>query len=357
MAAISNLYARGNDVLNVNPPPPFIDIHITAHGSDWLWAVFSVFSILTILHGSLYGFTSKSSGFKKFLFLYPLVISAINTIAYFTYASNLGYTSTPTEFNHVTTSFNLETRQIFYVKFISWFLSWPFVLSIFEFATHTLDYNSADESLVNKLISLFQGLLMKVLATEVFVLGLLIGALIHSSYKWGYFTFAVAAQLFAMSLVFFNIWGSFRIRSGNRMAHFLIMFQLLVWLLYPIAWGLSEGGNVIQPDSEAVFYGILDLITFGVMPAVLTWINVTTIDSGFFGNFVKERRHSHFGTEKSVGETPRHSGDTAVAGTTHMGEPMRADEPMRMDEPMRVNEPMRVDDPVVVPDERTTMAV
>lgn len=339
MAAISNLYARGNDALKVNPPSASIDIHITEHGSDWLWAVFSVFLLLTILHGGLYGFTNKSSGFKKFLFLYPLVICVINTISYFTYASNLGYAGAPTEFNNVTTSLNLEIRQIFYAKFISWFLSWPFVLSIFEFATHTLDYNSADESLVQKLISLFQGLFMKVLATEVFVLGLLIGSLIQSTYKWGYFTFAVAAQLFAMSLVFFNAWSSFRIRSGNRIAHFLIMFQLLVWTLYPVAWGLSEGGNVIQPDSEAVFYGILDLITFGVMPAILTWINVTTIDSGFFGNFVRERRHSHFGSEKSVGETPRHSGDTAVAGTTHMGEPMR------------------VEDPVVVSDERTTMAV
>ena len=41
-----------------------------------------------------------------------------------------------------------------------------------------------------------------------------------------------------------------------------------VWFLYPIAWGLSEGGNVIHPDSEAIFYGILDIIAkpvFGFM--------------------------------------------------------------------------------------------
>lgn len=42
-----------------------------------------------------------------------------------------------------------------------------------------------------------------------------------------------------------------------------------VWLLYPIAWGVSEGGNVISPDSEGVFYGILDIIAKVVFSALL----------------------------------------------------------------------------------------
>ena len=33
------------------------------------------------------------------------------------------------------------------------------------------------------------------------------------------------------------------------------VLTLFIWLCYPIAWGVSEGGNVISPDSEAVFYG------------------------------------------------------------------------------------------------------
>lgn len=38
------------------------------------------------------------------------------------------------------------------------------------------------------------------------------------------------------------------------------VLTLFIWTLYPIAWGVSEGGNVIPPDSEAVFYGVLDVI-------------------------------------------------------------------------------------------------
>ena len=29
-------------------------------------------------------------------------------------------------------------------------------------------------------------------------------------------------------------------------------------MIYPACWGISEGGNVIAPDSEFIFYGILD---------------------------------------------------------------------------------------------------
>jgi hypothetical protein len=33
-----------------------------------------------------------------------------------------------------------------------------------------------------------------------------------------------------------------------------------LWLLYPIAWGLADGGSVIYPDSEMIFYGVLDIL-------------------------------------------------------------------------------------------------
>lgn len=49
------------------------------------------------------------------------------------------------------------------------------------------------------------------------------------------------------------------------------VWTVSLWFLYPIAWGLSEGGNVIAPDSEAVFYGILDILTKPVFGALLLW--------------------------------------------------------------------------------------
>ena len=49
------------------------------------------------------------------------------------------------------------------------------------------------------------------------------------------------------------------------------VWTIFLWFLYPIAWGISEGGNVIAPDSEAVFYGILDILAKPVFGALLLW--------------------------------------------------------------------------------------
>ncbi|RLV93146.1 30 kDa heat shock protein [Spathaspora sp. JA1] len=312
---------KRNTALQVNPTSPFIDIHLTDHGSSWLWAAFSVFGILTIIHGFLYTLTSvRRSGLKKALLTIPLFTNAIFTYVYYTYASNLGYTGIPTQFHHITTSEGLNVRQIFYHKFIGWFLAWPFVLAIYEVITHT-HLTDTNTDLISKFIRLFSGLFIKIAAVEVFVLGLLIGALIQSSYKWGYFTFAVFAQLFAIYLIGHDLFRSFGSASKYRFGNLFILFGFLVWVLYPICWGLSEGGNRIQPDSEAVFYGILDLITFGIIPSVLTWLAIKNVDEGFFGKIwpyhlkdsVGDADHP-YDPEKNVGDTtPRHSGDTAVA--------------------------------------------
>ncbi|RCK56175.1 heat shock protein [Candida viswanathii] len=319
---VSDIVKR-NRAIDVNPPNPAVDFHITSDGSSWLWAAFSLFAVFAIIHVLIYAFTSaRRSGLKKALLIIPLFTNAIFAFAYYTYASNLGYTWIPAQFHHV----GEGNRQIFYCKFIAWFLGWPLVLAIFQIVTNT-SFTHADEenNFFKKFLTLFELLFTRVLAIEVFVLGLLIGALIESSYKWGYFTFAVVFQLFAMYLVAKDIFASFKSSSHSSLGNLLILAFFVVWILYPICWALSEGGNVIQPDSEAVFYGILDLITFGIIPILLTWLAIKNVDEDFFSKLWHTNKPREHGVEephpndglpdaeKTVGETPRHSGDTAVA--------------------------------------------
>lgn len=316
MVSISNLAVRaGNEALDVNPPSVGIAFHITKEGSDWLWAAFSIFGFLTLVHCGFFVFTSsKANSMKKFLLTVPLFTNAILAYTYFTYASNLGYTATEVQFHHIDYPNRPDVRQVFYVKYIGWFLAWPFSLTAIEVATHSVDlsYETSAE-VYNSLVGLFTGLLSKILTTEIYVLGLLIGILINSSYRWGYFTFAVSAQLLAMGLVIASLVRSFNVsqrtsRSENTITSAFVGLQLVVWMLYPICWGLSEGGNVIQPDSEAVFYGILDVITFGFIPTLLTFYNIRLLDDDFFSKLF----HFRSVNEKYNISTPRHSGDTAV---------------------------------------------
>lgn len=309
MVSINNLVIRGgNEAISVNAPSSTMDIHLTTQGSDWLWAAFCLFAFFTIVHAFLFITTSsKTHSIKKSMILLPLFTNAILSYTYFTYASNLGWTEVPVEFKNVTTDEGLGVRQIFYVKYIGWFLAWPFVLLSMEVATSAieLNYNSQSE-LFNNLFTLLSNLVTKILTVEIFVLGLLIGSLIKSSYKWGYFTFSTSAELFAISLVGISSYRAWKSYDTNKLAVFLVVFQLIVMVLYPINWGLSDGGNRIQPDSEAVFYGILDLITFSFVPSLLTLINTKKINEGFFS------RLAHSKTNEKVTETPRQSGDTAV---------------------------------------------
>ena len=59
-------------------------------------------------------------------------------------------------------------------------------------------------------------------------------------------------------------------------------FIALVSMLYPIAWGCSEGGNVISPTQEMIWYGILDLILGPVFLYYFVW-GLRNVDYGLFG--------------------------------------------------------------------------
>lgn len=53
-----------------------------------------------------------------------------------------------------------------------------------------------------------------------------------------------------------------------------------------LSWGVSEGGNVIVPDSEAVFYGVLEFCAkpvFSIMLIAGHW----NIDHGRMGLRIK----------------------------------------------------------------------
>jgi len=99
----------------------------------------------------------------------------------------------------------------------------------------------------------------------------LIGALTPSRWKWGWWTFGC----FAMFYVFYALAGIGRSRAkllGQDVYRTYMMCGVLtlgVWLLYPVAWAVSEGANIIPPDSEAVFYGVLDLLAKPVFSMML----------------------------------------------------------------------------------------
>lgn len=180
-------------------------------------------------------------------------------------------------------------------------------------------------------------ILYTLMLDEIMIITGLVGALVASSYKWGYFVIS----MFALFGIFYNV--VFVARNHARVLGSVVSRTFLLcgvwtmglWFIYPIAWGVSEGGNVISPDSEAVFYGVLDIMAKPVFGALLLWGH-RNIDPATLGMAIRDyedpidrsersekatrgAHHGLGGTETGVtgNNGVAHDGVTGPAGTTN----------------------------------------
>lgn len=117
---------RANDALNANPNmfsyPTTSDINITTHGSDWYWAVTGVMAFATIGFIAWSAFVPRD---RRIFHYITASITLVASIAYFTMASNLGYTPIAVEFSRSNPKVAGVYREIFYVRYIDWFVTTP----------------------------------------------------------------------------------------------------------------------------------------------------------------------------------------------------------------------------------------
>jgi bacteriorhodopsin len=253
----------GNHALDVNPPTA--NIHINTHGSDWLWALFAIFALYTLLLLFHSLRTSPTSRFFHHLLLAALLVATIST---FTLASDLGNVPVVVEFVRKRSAVAGATRQVFYVRYIDWFLTTPLLLSALLFAAAV------------PVPTVF----ITCLFADAAVVSGLVGALVSSTYKWGYYTFALVSIFYVIyAIVLPARKSALALGSDVQRAHSVgSLFVLLLPLLYAICWGVSEGGNVIGSDGEAAFYGVLDLIAKVGFSSILLW-NIRDVQPGRLG--------------------------------------------------------------------------
>ncbi|PSR76715.1 hypothetical protein PHLCEN_2v8312 [Hermanssonia centrifuga] len=258
-----------NHALDLNPPNAHL--HISTHGSDWLWAAFAfiLFSCLATVGLNFF----RPRGTRLFHQI-AIIVLATSSLAYFSMASDLGSTPIRTEFRA-----DGETRQIWYVRYIQWFITFPLLVLSVLLATGL--------SLSDILTTLFMSIVVVICG--------LVGALVASTYKWGYYVFGCAALFYVWYVLLvqgtrttFAADGAFR--KGYLMSAGFLSFMLFT---YPICWALAEGSNVITPTSEMIWYGILDCITGPVFVLFFLW-QLRSVDYSSFG------LHSGKYTDKGV---------------------------------------------------------
>ncbi|KAK6062783.1 FDD123-like protein 2 [Seiridium cupressi] len=299
----------GNQALGINNVvEPQANLAITTHGSDWYFAVCAVMGVSTLV---FMGLALRRPQSHRLFHYITAGITAIACIAYFSMGSGLGQVPIQAEFVRPNSSkvFAAGTREVFYARYIDWFITTPLLL---------LD------------LLLTAGLptptiLITIFADEVMIVTGLLGALTQTSYKWGFWTFGMVSFFY----VIYNLLGTGRSHAsalgGDARKTYMLcgVFLSGLWFLYPIAWGLSEGGNVIHPDSEAIFYGILDILAKPVYGALLIWghRNINPADLGLRirdAQHTGEKYHNGahngvHGPDRVVGSNGTHSNGVGAA--------------------------------------------
>jgi len=296
---------RANDALNANPNvfsyPTMSDINITTHGSDWYWAVTAVMALSSFVFVAM----SFRVGRERRIFHYiTAAITLVASIAYFTMASNLGYAAVAVEFQRSNHKVAGIYREIFYVRYIDWVVTTPLLL-LDLLLTAGMPWPT---------------ILYTILIDEIMIITGLVGALVVSSYKWGYFVFAMLALFFiAYNVVLVGRAHAGSINSTVGKTYTLCgAWTIFLWFMYPIAWGLSEGGNVISPDSEAIFYGILDILAKPVFGALLL-IGHRNIDPAILGINIRDYQTPPTVRGEKSGYNNTTTGGVVGNGTHHTG--------------------------------------
>ncbi|KYG41470.1 hypothetical protein M433DRAFT_75763 [Acidomyces richmondensis BFW] len=234
-----------------------VQLAITQWGSDWYFSICSVIGATCL--GIIAASHRKPRTDRVFFYLYS-AICGVATIAYFAMGSNLGWTPIDVEWRRTGPAWagmHGINREIFYARYIDWFVTTPLLL-LDLLLTAGLPWPS---------------ILWVTFLDEVMVVSGLIGALVKTRYKWGFYAFGC----FAMAGVFYElaIVGRRNARKLGKDVHrtFVLcgVWTLFIWFLYPVSWGLCEGGNVITPDDEAVFYGCLDFCAKPIFSILLLW--------------------------------------------------------------------------------------
>jgi len=241
------LLERGNDALKVNPPGS--EQTLTTNGSNWLWAVTAVFLLVFLAVWALSFKPTHNERIFHYIFKVALLTGGI---AYFAMASDLGWAGVP----QTNEQDRGGSRQVFWAKYVYWVVAFPAValalglLSGVSWAT----------------------IVFNVFVAWIWVVAYLVAAFTTTNYKWGFFVFGTVA-LACLLLTMLTTGASAAKRVGSR-THYLALtgWTALLWLLYPIAFGLSDGGNRIGVTQSFIFFGILDVLMVPVLAAAFMFL-------------------------------------------------------------------------------------
>ncbi|KAK5996755.1 hypothetical protein PT974_02096 [Cladobotryum mycophilum] len=219
------------------------DIMVTEWGKAFYWALTAIFAVsgTLFLYVALMTQNKRLPVFCHLSFLASYVLS----MGYFAMAADLGWAAVEVEFVREAWSIlgRNPTRQVFWIRYIAWLVATPL--------QNTQLFLLVSASIETTLLDTF--FVFVVIATG---LG---GAVIPSSYKWGYYFYGAIACAGIGYLIAYHGYGLAAAKGGKLRQLYLLTSSAIgvVWFCYGLAWGLSEGGTLFlrtQRGSSTVYW-------------------------------------------------------------------------------------------------------
>lgn len=286
--AVATLIARANDALNVNPPQGARIL--STGGSNWLWAVMAVFALLFLVHAAMS--LKAHLGERIFSYIFTLTLFA-GAIAYFAMASDLGSRAIATSNGHL----EYGSYQIFWPKYAYWAVAFAAVVLALGLIAGTS----------------FATILFAIGLAWLWVFSYFLSAHTATNYKWGFFAFGTVAWM-ALAAITLGKWrtGARNLGVGSHYTGIAGWVNLL-WLLYPIAYGVSDGGNILSPTRGFIFFGILDLLMVPVVSLAFISLQRKWDHNRLGLHFTQRGRVAR---EGAFTDKHPHTAGTAPVGTT-----------------------------------------
>lgn len=249
MMKTSSLAASSVAPIPTVVPTPAEYITAGDTGSRTLWIVTVLMAISSL---AFYSMAFRVPVQKR---LFHIITGFITTFAFLSYfamavgdgISFSGYVKTEEHKKGPDTEQEIF-RQIYWARYVDWSVTTPLLL--------------LDLALLAGLSG--ANITVAIVADLIMILTGLFGAFGQSndSAKWGWYTWGCLAYLVIVYQLAIGGKETVAKKDGKTKAFYgsIAGFTLILWTIYPIVWGVSEGAHIISVDAEIISYAILDVL-------------------------------------------------------------------------------------------------
>jgi len=257
----------------VTPNKPHYEL-VGETGTKTLWVVF----VLMFLSTLAFTYLSWRTPVQKRLFhIITTFITAFATLSYFAMATgsgtSLSLTLVKESHKHVPDTVEKVFRQVFWARYVDWSLTTPLLLLDLAFLA---GLNGAN-------------ILVTIVADLIMVLtGLFAAYGTSEGQKWGWYAMGCAAYLVIVYQLVVPGRRAVLAKDSATAKLFgsIAGFTLILWTLYPVVWGISDGARKWSVNTEIIAYAVLDVLAKPVFGFWLLFAHGKAISSlnGFWSH-------------------------------------------------------------------------